>query len=895
MKFQRVLMATSLCALAWSAAAGPETPREPLPKVPGKSMEELVRDLGHEQYRTREEASRRIWALGDPALSLLQEAAAGNDPEMSYRARDLIRKIQLHITPETDPSVLLLVERYVGASVEEKVGLFDEMHKKRAWRQILKLFATEKNAELQSRLQGSVTAVAVVAAREQLRDGNSEAAREFLEMAPADAAGLLALAEFHRSQGTLGEELKRARGLAGPASKAWQLALHRAAGNLKEARTLAAAAAEEPQLAAAMAVLLGDPMPWLRREQAGQRKGGIHKTYTELAIKRWQGKAIRPAELASVVRAAQSKNPSERSGGIGTLFLLGETKLAEEVYVKASPLAGFAYFEPMERIPEAFQSLGLDPANPDYAGWVAKRLRDLTVDGAEDDDADEDAQEDAEDGSGAMIELVVMANFVERRGLSDVSKTAFLNPILALAEENEGVFNDLLGALFGNLDSMSGAPQLARNLAAQWAAEDDERWETVIDAAFGGQDDAIAVWEFLAELDPKVSQIERLDGLLALFEIVPDPLLLRDRWLALAWTAHDGAAEAEQLELLGKITSITSRSSDVATSMKILDLLPAQGGRELLLRTRIMELSAAERWDDAASIFLKQIDQIAQAKRDPQPSLHAIVAACLRRAGRLEEAGIHDERVDKLSLGHDAVEIATGYSFGYDYSRAAEWHARAARQMDPESPVYFDALKLHLDLLLEQGEWAQVASVAEVCAQIAASGASGETSMSMIKLRLQADLGKALAMLEDNRAGAVAILEDCYQRSPGDGFMADYFFPSVREMGLIKEHDKWFNLSWNSITSVIRQFPASDNTYNSAGWLASRACRNLEQAEGYLKKALALNPRQAAYLDTMAEIQFAKKNRKKARQWSVEAMNFRPGDLMLRRQHERFRIGPFPR
>lgn len=885
MKFLRVLMATSFCALALNVAAGPEIPREPVPKVAGKSLEELVRDLGHEQYRTREEASRRIWALGDPALSLLQETAAGNDPEMSHRARDLIRKIQLHITPETDPSVLSLVERYAGASVEEKVGLFDEMHKKRAWRQILKLFATEKNAELQSRLQGSVTAVAVIAAREQLRDGNAESAREFLEMAPADAAGLLALADFHRSQGTLGEELKRARGLEGPNSKAWQLALHRAAGNLKEARGFATAA-EEPQLAAAMAVLLGDPLPWLRRELAAQRKGGIYRTYTELAIRRWNGKALRPADLAPVLRAAQSQNPSARSEGLGALFLLGETKLAEEAYVKASPLAGFVYFEPMERIPEAFGALGLNPENPDYTGWVAKRIANLRSE--EDDDDDENDTSD-------MIELVVMANFVERRGLADVSKQAFLDPILALAEEDEDIFPDLLSALFGNLESMSGAPQLARNLAAKWAGEDQERWLTVMDAAFGGQEDVMSVWEFLAELDPKVSQIERLDGLLAVFGIVPDPLLLRDKWLALAWTAYEAAPEAERLKILGKITSFSFRSSDVATSMKVLDLLPAQDRRELLLRARIMELAAAERWDDAASVFIKQIEQIAKAKRDPQPSLHAIVAACLRRAGRPEEAVVHDKWVDKLSLGHDAVEIANGYSFGYDYSRAAEWYARSARQMDPESPVFFDTLKLHLDMLMEQGKWAEVASVAEVSAHIAASGGSGDSTSSMVKLRLQSDLGKALAMLENDRAAAVAILEDCHQRSPGDGFMADHFFPSVREMGLIKEHDKWFNFSWNNLTSVIRQFPGSDNTYNTAGWVASRACRNLDQAEDYLKKALALNPRQAAYLDTMAEIQFAKKDRKKAVQWSIEAMNYRPDDLMLRRQHERFRSAPFPR
>ena len=114
-------------------------------------------------------------------------------------------------------------------------------------------------------------------------------------------------------------------------------------------------------------------------------------------------------------------------------------------------------------------------------------------------------------------------------------------------------------------------------------------------------------------------------------------------------------------------------------------------------------------------------------------------------------------------------------------------------------------------------------------------------------------------------------------------------------MGLIKEHDEWFRISWGRMTVVLERFPNSDNTCNTAAWLASRARRNLDQAEAYEKHALALNPEQSAYLDTMAEIQFAKGNREKAVEWSTLAINFLPGDSMLRRQHERFLTSPLPR
>jgi predicted Zn-dependent protease len=93
---------------------------------------------------------------------------------------------------------------------------------------------------------------------------------------------------------------------------------------------------------------------------------------------------------------------------------------------------------------------------------------------------------------------------------------------------------------------------------------------------------------------------------------------------------------------------------------------------------------------------------------------------------------------------------------------------------------------------------------------------------------------------------------------------------------------------------VIRLYPQSDNTRNTAAWFASRALRRLDEAATHLKAALAARPEQPAYLDTMAEILFAQGQRSKALEWSARAVNFEPSDPMIRRQHERFRADPLP-
>lgn len=888
MNFRSVVMVTGFGGWMALAAAAPDIPAPSGLKAPEKSLVALIEDLADQKFRVRENASREIWKAGESALPALQEVAAGKDPEQAYRARELIRKIQLHITPDTDPAVALLVERYAKASPNEKVALFDQMHKKRAWRQILKLYASETNPELQSRLLRSVDGVAVIAARECLLNGNAAAAREFLEMAPADAPGLLALADFHRSQGSLEAELKRAKTLKGVQADAWQLALYRASGNLEAARN-AASAAGETAISATLSALLGDPLPWLEYHQTG---GATLKAYTALAIQRWQGKPIRTSDLEPLATSANSGNRGQRGSAASGLFLLGEARLAEKAYAAASPLAAFSYFESLERIPEALKALGLDPENPDYTAWVEKRAGQLL----KHDVADQG------DESADTKDLVVLASFLERRGLHRQCAAAFLKPLAAMAAQDADLFTEFLSQLFGGNVMIGGeslaAPAVASQAALAWAGDDADRWAQVIDAAFGGQDEMVALWDWLAELQPQASRADRLDGMLALCGLGRDSLRLREKWLTLAWAAIQQAPEDKRKPLLDKMVFMSGQSPDVRTSLRLWDQLDPAGRGEISWRAHILDLSAAERWDEAAEFFLKQTDRLSNAGSIPQPSLYACAAACLRKAGRADEATALDSLVEKLALGNDALEIANGYAYGYDYKRAADWRARAVRQTDPAAETFADSLELHAEMAVEQGNWREVAAIAEVRAQMMAAVDSETIAVPPLlsmRLRLESDLGRALVKLKTDRPGALAMLGNCYRMFPCDGSLADDFFPAIRKAGLVKEHDEWFKESWDRITAVIRQFPDSDNTYNTAAWIASRARRNLGPAGKLLEKALVANPEQSAYLDTMAEIQFAKGNRDKALEWSQQAVNFRPLDMMLRRQHERFRTAPLPR
>jgi hypothetical protein len=880
---KRWLTIWSAACLGMPAALHAQEKAEP---VAAPAVEELVRGLGDDSFRVREEASKELWELGEAALPALEEAAESADPEQAIRARDLIRKIQLHITPDTDPTVVDLVQRYAEASAAEKAALLGKMRGKRAWRQMLKLYAAEKDPAVREKLQPMMAAVALKGARERLMKGDSAAAKEFLELAPADVAGLLALAEFHRSHGTLQTELERAKSLPGRKGAAWQLALLRAAGDPAAAREAAVKAGEE-RLAASLAVLAGDPRPWLAAMQADAELPAPAKIYAEIAGKRWQGAKFRN-ELERLTRLLKSRDPTESGAALNALFLLGEVEIAEPAFTAAQPLAAFRHFEVLERLPEAMQALGLDAEKPDYRAWVEQRLAKLQ---------EEDIGDQHEVSDGAS-ELMALANFLERRGMHDEARAAYQEPLLKLAEDDFNAFADHLSKLFGSRASLSGAPLLARSIAMAWAGEDDQRWEEVIAAAFGDEERIRAWWDWLAEVKPKADRTARLDAMLAVFGLTPDPARLRDEWLGLLWKSAEAAPGNERIARIERLAELSSEIGDVENSLRAWQLLPAENQQKIFWGQTLIHFSAMDRWQEAADLILKQIETITAAGQEPGADLHAYAAAALRMAGRNDEAATHDGWVDRLALGNAAValRVGNGYAYGRDYRRAAEWWTRAAIQADPDGEEYALALKFHSDSLLENEQWPLAAATSEVLGALyVGSDYLMSSQLPMMRLRLQSDTARALARLPKDRPAALAMLADCHRLFASDGSLADFFFPALRKVGLLSEHDAWFRESWRHFENVIRRYPDSDNTLNTAAWFASRAMRELDQAEKLLSRALAMNPRQAAYLDTMAEIQFARGRRAKALEWSQLAINISPEDTMIRRQHERFRSEPFPK
>lgn len=880
-----VVTALSIATALLAPGLSPTTP-EPVP------VADEIQNLGAEDFKVREEATRRLWERGSEIEPALRRALESPDPEVVRRANFLLRRIDFGISPDTSPSVMGLVDRFPAASVDHKRRIIVDLRAERAWRQILKLYAREADEGTRAFIRDSVKDVAVMAAREAIVKGRTAEAREFLELHPSDGDGLLPLADFYRVQGTWAAERVRPTYPVGVSAHHWELAFQRVAGNLEGVREVARQSGEA-ELEAAFALLGGDPSLWLANSTDAEGPEAMAEVYRPLAVKRWRGEEITPDELAALEADPESEEDEDEEVGLEFLiyFLLGETTPGEKALARFSPGDAFLYFDMLERVPEALAAVGIDPDKPDYGSWVSQRFDFLAGDEGENDE-DEEAKADS------LRELAAMAVFLERRGkMSELA--AYEGPLKALAEKNNEDFLRLLGNIFGN-SQVLGAVELGKTSVLAYAGDDEVRWKEVIGAAFSRSSRFADWWEWLGELDPTATRASRFNLMLTLFRYQPDFANQTQKTFERCWAevgrlkqqTPEGGEGKELKARLELLLFLAGETKDVTNALRVYSMqVPPSTDPNELSRYRLL-LSAAGRWDEAATLWLAEVEA------DPtSPELRAYAAANLRRAGRNAEADEQDRWAEKLILGDafGTARIGQAYASAGDYDRAVKWWDRALVLAEPGSRIWMLALSIAADNRLEESQWQKAAAYFEALTFLEVNYERLEVPpAAKLRVRVKADFCRAMADLPKDRKGAIARLKHCHELLIRDGFLADHFFPALRKVGLTEQHDLWFEQSWAEYMTVLKLYPGSDNTKNTAAWLASRASRRLDEAETLVKQALVARPGQSAYLDTLAEIHFARKNREEALKWSRKAIDSDPLDEVLRRQYQRFESAPFP-
>jgi|GEM_PF-4124027 len=885
-------VAWSLVPLALGAAQGGMPAAEAGP--PQIGLARLIEDLGSESFEVREAATAGLWGRGKEVLGPLQEAAKSADPEVSSRARDLVRKIELGVGPETSPEVRKLVEEYQASNRQKKLALIGRLIREKAYRQVLRLYALETDAEARGSLLEVIVEVAPAAARQALQGGDPDEALSLLKMAPRDDRGLANLAAFYRASGTLDDEIKRAAAEPGKDGQQWRLALHRVAGNL-DAALREAKALGRAETVAGLRLLQGDPVPWLELQTKEDDVTVFQHVYVEAAIQRWKTDKIEPRLLDNMERSARQDGGEElRFFGVNGLFALGEVARAEALMAKGEVEPRFTYLDQAERTDEALEVLGINPLKPDFAAWTAKQIAAIDKDNPE--------------VSSALI--LTVAEFLNRRG----DLAGFRQVIEPFLEDQSKQNGERLVSTLGVLHDAGVFLAILPDIESYVAAAKDPReaegrWAEVVETFYGDEPVVQLWWQYLGAGADPLAALDRLRTLESLLGGAEEPALAGP-WVDRRWKEAQAAVGAERdsaLEMLVRVTcpSVSRMKDriDLTMGIQVLTELNKIGMIGDYAKFYMHVLNVTGRWEEAAT-FCRALMREQPTRLD----LGQELAVFLKKSGADKESQEWLQRSELLAFGNPILllTLAGTHQNAGDYQKASTYLRQILMENDPGTPAWMQAITgVAFDISVPQilgladdaisrRDWTLAAALQEVATLNSLNGSNMYLPTARLLPRLTADLARGMRDYKSGKTKqAEQILRRAGQFSPGQGTLADDFFPALREAKLTALHDEIFELSWSHLLLSNQRYPKADNTYNTLAWISARASRRLDEGEKFIQHAINKRPN-AAYLDTYAELNFARHNRAKAIEWTEKAIAAMPNDFQIQRQRERFRSGDFP-
>lgn len=168
----------TLAALVMLLAADPD------------AISRAVRDLGADDFTTREKATAFLWKTGPPAEPYLRKALESGDAEVVARARDLLDKIPFGITPSSPKKLAALAARSRTASASAWPGIVSELLDEGPEGLELARLITERqpDAARKAAFRRGIDKEGWKLARRLFADGQPDRATEYLSRSAAWAA-----------------------------------------------------------------------------------------------------------------------------------------------------------------------------------------------------------------------------------------------------------------------------------------------------------------------------------------------------------------------------------------------------------------------------------------------------------------------------------------------------------------------------------------------------------------------------------------------------------------------------------------------------------------------------------------------------------------------------------
>lgn len=879
-----------------AAESNPEGGEPESQKVDQARM--LVLELANESYRAREEATKGLWDLGEIGMAAIEKGAQSEDPEVAYRSKILLQRILTGITPDTPKKVVDLVSKYFRSGTNGKRGVFEDLLTERAYVQILRIYRFEKDEPARKACAEFVEKAVLPATLSALVDGRAEDGEEILRLAPVTDQNARRLAALLRTEGRLDAEIASSEQSLKFDSNGevpedmkeaalYHLALLRSKGDFTKAKDLAEKMKRD-DLVAGLALFEGDPIPYLKWYMDRQEESPVVRIHAETVLNRWQGNDVEAERLMQKMAKEAAAGGEQERDALLSLLLNGNLKLGIPLVESSNKDSAFGYYETVELPLKALEVFGYTGTAEEKKVWAEERFEELRKNWAE--------------SESSRYEVLTIASFLYTRG-EKVEGTALMKSLSEIAWK-QGRTNWL--EFIGRLNDLGGSLyELGFVLASEKVTKESDAKKDVevISHLFGEGESAVRLWNRLESIEEDKSKRVLLLG--AVYGFV----YMEDERLQQVLAALEGKADAEAglaagggggLQMLGDLLEAAEFRDDSSVALSLLERLTKLGDAEEWQKKLASYYGYVSDWDKAIDSYEKIL------KAEPTNLRYlALYGGAKIRAGKPEDAVEPLKKVEQYGL--DEPIRLLRLAIDVERSGAVEESERYWRQLlgsnAPSDWYWQSATSYYAKQARRKKQWRIAAAFSEVDAMQYIKGRSTFVNpVTFIRKRFTADLYRGLALLEEgDKERGMKLLRSSFEILNGDGILADDYFPLLREAGVIEEHDRNFEIVYKRIEDSIKAFPQAHNTYNSAAWMASRASRRLDEAHEHIRKAVSMRPKQAAYLDTMAEVWFAKKNREKAVEWSSKAVlkSYHGGSssdagVGLREQYDRFKDGEFP-
>lgn len=865
------------------------------PAPTAKQIAQWIEQLGDNEFPTRENASKKLWQAGAAAESALEKAAKSDDPEVVRRARELLDKFHWGIYPDTPADIVALIRAYQSSEGNARKEVLQKLLDggDAGLRAVLKIARAEED-ENQRKVLGDLVANELPAAFLKAVTGEKyEHFERLLELGyEGKFIGQNQYAAYWLLRGKLAERIAHfAARLREHPEDAWTAQtlayLHRAGGDLVQARK-AAEKASRDDLLEGILYELGDWKALVARPH-------IMAT-TEYAAEKWAYRAAfarlagKQTEFENVVRELREfdLDKGKRQSCDSLAFVAAKGLLLND-----RPADGL---EMIRTVPQRRDLLfDLLCARLDFAAAL-----DLAVKEAAND-------KEIPPLGLARARLLCLLGDKEGEALFDNYGERIkdeIDPLWVqslLSEEMRAGLKDR--AFVHAAKALSVAPPKSRKELDREALE-----RLYVAQLFPQQTTVAEVWwavlrrKFKYESPaPVLKRLRKLlDGNIEARDI--KAWIEGDHWRPPVVVPSDTFPLA-RFEVSAQAladTAILAGLDDLASS-----LLEKADSRDALLRLGDL-LAAKKQWAKAAERYQQAWKKALQEqmpratprpflKRPPDPLSFYLAGDALVRAGQEAEGNKLIEQSHWLPL----ADAATRFSFFR--ALAQRGHTEAAqreadlllRVSEPNSFYMAEGRRRRAMIALKRKEYLKAAEGFEQSMlRCLRWNVHFVSNADFVNVPAQVHQLRAQGLLAAGKLNeALKQVELALAASPGNVNLPIALVPELERRGHKKEATDLFNRCYDAYEKVCRDYPRYAWGHNSAAWMSACCRRNLDKALQHAEKAVELEPTNAGYLDTLAEIHFQRGDKDKAIALQKRVIELDPKKPYFREQMKRLEAG----